>query len=172
MPLNESPAEQSAVWYQPSDTPSVPFSPQGGQNHITSWLCRPASETRQGWPQPHSTLAQYWLCIVTYCLRHHDGIEIDTLIEVIVVSPLTWEAHHSPRAWPSSCGELPRSLVTPQWPQSWYNSYSQFLPFRYFPISIIVKTNVSYWISRLYLAGVAAAQLQWHLSNTNVIQVI
>ena len=31
--------------------------------------------------------------------------------------------------------------------------------------SVIVKTNVSYWISRLYLAGVAAAQLRWHLSN-------
>ena len=35
--------------------------------------------------------------------------------------------------------------------------------------SVIVKTDVSYWISRLYLAGVAAAQLRWHLSNTNVI---
>ena len=46
MSLNESPAEQNAAWYQPSDTPLVPFSPQGGQNHITSWLCRPASETR------------------------------------------------------------------------------------------------------------------------------
>ena len=36
----------------------------------------------------------------------------------------------------------------------------------------IVKTNVSYWISRLYLAGVAAAQLRWHLSNMNVIRKI
>ena len=36
----------------------------------------------------------------------------------------------------------------------------------------IVKTNVSYWISRLYLAGVAAAQLRWHLSNVNVIRRI
>ena len=38
--------------------------------------------------------------------------------------------------------------------------------------SVIVKTNASYWISRLYLAGVAAAQLRWHLSNINVIQGI
>ena len=38
--------------------------------------------------------------------------------------------------------------------------------------SVSVKTNVSYWISRLYLAGVAAAQLRWHLSNMNVIQGI
>ena len=38
--------------------------------------------------------------------------------------------------------------------------------------SVIVKTNVSYWISRSYLAGVAAAQLQRHLSNMNVIQVL
>ena len=36
----------------------------------------------------------------------------------------------------------------------------------------IVKTNVSYWISPLYLAGVAAAQLRWHLSNMNVIRKI
>ena len=42
----------------------------------------------------------------------------------------------------------------------------------FFPYSVIVKTNVSYWISRLYLAGVAAAQLRWHLSNMNVIQGI
>ena len=42
------------------------------------------------------------------------GIGIDTKIEVIVVSPTTWEAHHSPRAKPEGCGELPRSLVTPQ----------------------------------------------------------
>ena len=48
------------------------------------------------------------------------NIGIDTKIEVIVVSPTTWEAHHSPRAKPESCGELPRSLVTPQWPKSRY----------------------------------------------------
>ena len=36
----------------------------------------------------------------------------------------------------------------------------------------IVKTNVSYWISGLYLAGVTAAQLRWHLSNMNVIRKI
>ena len=38
--------------------------------------------------------------------------------------------------------------------------------------SIIVKTNASYWISHLYLAGVTAAKLWWHLSNMNVIQGI
>ena len=41
-------------------------------------------------------------------------IGIDTKIEVIVASPTTWEAHHSPRAKPEGCGELPRSLVTQQ----------------------------------------------------------
>ena len=45
-------------------------------------------------------------------------IGIDTKIEVIVASPTTWEAHHSPRAKPEGCGELPRSLVTQQWPKS------------------------------------------------------
>ena len=34
------------------------------------------------------------------------------------------------------------------------------------------KTYVDYWISSLYSAGVAAAQLRWHLSNINVIQII
>ena len=34
----------------------------------------------------------------------------------------------------------------------------------------IVKAHIVYWISRLYLAGVAAAQLRWHLPNMNVIQ--
>ena len=47
-------------------------------------------------------------------------IGIDTKIEVIVASPTTWEAHHSPRAKPEDCGELPRSLVTQQWPKSRY----------------------------------------------------
>ena len=57
---------------------------------------------------------------IKYALRYHDRIEIDTSILVIVVSPTTWEAHHSPRASPSGCGDLPRSLVPPHWPQSWY----------------------------------------------------
>ena len=53
-------------------------------------------------------LMRYIGCIV---------IGIDTKIEVIVASPTTWEAHHSPRAKPEGCGELPRSLVTQQWPK-------------------------------------------------------
>ena len=36
----------------------------------------------------------------------------------------------------------------------------------------IVNTRASYWISCLYLTGVAAAQLRWHVSNINVIQEI
>ena len=47
-------------------------------------------------------------------------IGINTKIEVIVVSPTTWEAHHSPRAKLEGCEELPRSLVTPQWPKLRY----------------------------------------------------
>ena len=31
---------------------------------------------------------------IQYALRHHDRIEIDTSISVIVVSPTTWEAHN------------------------------------------------------------------------------
>ena len=36
----------------------------------------------------------------------------------------------------------------------------------------IVRTHVRYWILRLYLTGIAAAQLRWYLSNMNVIQRI
>ena len=36
----------------------------------------------------------------------------------------------------------------------------------------IVKTHVRYWISHLYLTGVATAELWLHLSNMNVIQRI
>ena len=36
----------------------------------------------------------------------------------------------------------------------------------------VVRTHVSYWISRLHLTGVAAAQLRGHLSNIHVIQSI
>ena len=37
-----------------------------------------------------------------------------------VVSLTTWEAHHSPRAKPEGCGELPRSLMRQQWPKLRY----------------------------------------------------
>ena len=47
-------------------------------------------------------------------------IGIDTNIEVVVVSLTTWEAHHSPRAKPEGCGELPRSLMGQQWPKLRY----------------------------------------------------
>ena len=36
----------------------------------------------------------------------------------------------------------------------------------------IVKTHISCWISHLCLTGVTTAELQWHLSNTNVIHII
>ena len=47
------------------------------------------------------------------------------------------------------------------------SSYPLF--FKYFSI---VKTHISYLISRLCLTGVTAGQLRGHLSNTNVIQMI
>ena len=57
-------------------------------------------------------------------------------------------------------------------PQGW-GLLSQFPPFRYFlSFFSVVRTHVSYWISRLYLTGVAAAQLRGHLSNIHVIQRI
>ena len=35
------------------------------------------------------------ICKDLVALRHHDRIEIDTSISVIVVSATTWEAHHN-----------------------------------------------------------------------------
>ena len=48
------------------------------------------------------------------------NIGIDINIDVIVVSLTTWEAHHSPRAKPEGCGELPRSFMRQQWPKLMY----------------------------------------------------
>ena len=53
-------------------------------------------------------------------LSHGMVIGIDTDIEVIVVALTTWEAHHSPRAKPKGCGELPRSLMRQKWPKLRY----------------------------------------------------
>ena len=53
-------------------------------------------------------------------IRKGYSIGTDTNIEVIVVSLTTWEAHHSPRAKPKGCGELPRSLMRQQWPKLRY----------------------------------------------------
>ena len=50
------------------------------------------------------------------------AIEIDTKI-VIMVSPTTWEGHHSPRAKPDARGKLPRSSV---WPHSDRNRSTNF----------------------------------------------
>ena len=50
---------------------------------------------------------------------------------------------------------------------------SQFSPSRYFPnFSTFFKTHVRYWIARLYLTGIATAQLRWYLSNMKVIKRI
>ena len=41
-----------------------------------------------------------------------------------------------------------------------------------FEFFAIVKAPVSCQILHLYLTGVAAAELQWRMSNINVIQII
>ena len=45
---------------------------------------------------------------------HHNRIEIDTPITVIVCSLTICEAHRSPREKPSGCGELHGSLMSSQ----------------------------------------------------------
>ena len=88
----------------------APFAPNGTANqiagnpgttvvnigHLTTWPENPGYRT-QAWDKG-----------------------IDTNIEVIVVSLTTCEAHHSPRAKPEACRELPRSLMRQQWPKLRY----------------------------------------------------
>ena len=70
--------------------------------------------------------------------------------------------YHRPIPMDRSSTNRPRVGVTkPIFPVPLFSTFS-----------VIVKTNASYWISRLYLIGVAAAQLRWHLSNMNMIQGI
>ena len=40
----------------------------------------------------------------------------------------------------------------------------------FFEFFSIIKTRVSYWISLLYLTGVAAVELLWHRPNMNMIK--
>ena len=68
-------------------------------------------------------------------------------------------------------------LMTSSWhgrnSMTWGGGYkANFLRSVVFYFFSIITTQVIYWISRLYLTGVAAAQLRWHLSNINVIQII
>ena len=69
-------------------------------------------------------LNQSYRCLVAAKNTEMLVLGIDTKIEVIVVSPTTWEAHHSPRTKRKGYGELPRSLVTPQWPKLRYQFLS------------------------------------------------
>ena len=94
-------------------------------------------------PLKHKAL--YALCCPIVYIG--EDIGIDTKIEVIVVSPTTWEAHHSPTAKPECCGELPRSLVTPQWPKSryhflFYHDASKQIEFMQFPVCISRKVLI------------------------------
>ena len=69
-------------------------------------------------------------------------------------------------------------MIPVRWSLHWnrtlgWGLLSQFLPLRCFSeFFSIVKIHVSYWISHLYLTGVTAAELRWHLPNINVIQII
>ena len=90
---------------------------------------------------------------------HHDRIEIDTSISVTVVSLTTWEAHHSPRASPSGCGELPRSLMRQQWPQYWYQFlyYTTWTHFYYHIRAFYIKQYL-----RTYTVAIVITQPYMH----------
>ena len=47
-------------------------------------------------------------------------IGIDINIEIMTVSLAIWEAQHSQRAKYQDCGEIPMSLMRPQWPKLRY----------------------------------------------------
>ena len=63
----------------------------------------------------------YWM-IGWGLSKHISNLGIDSNAEVIVVSLARWGAHHGLSANPEVCGELPRSLIWPQWPQLRYQS--------------------------------------------------
>ena len=92
------------------------------------------------------------------------GDEIDTKIEVIVVSPTTWEAHHNSRAKPEGCGEFPRSLVTPQWSKSrhqflFFHDVSKHIKSMQIWVSIIRKSFIKLLWEAWPLTIVTAASL-------------
>ena len=66
------------------------------------------------------------------------------------------------------CGTGLIDLDHPGWRMGVTKAIS-FVPL-FFPIFVIIEALVCYWISRLYLTGVATAQLRWHQSNIKVIQ--
>ena len=97
---------------------SLKFVPKGLINNIPALVlimawCRPGDKLLS---EPIMVRSLTHICVT----RLQWVIGIDTNIEVIVVSLTTWEAHHSPRAKPEGCGELPRSLMRQQWPKLRY----------------------------------------------------
>ena len=53
-------------------------------------------------------------------LCYNCKIEIDTSMLVIVALGMTYAFDHS-RVKIEGCGEIQKSLVSTQWPQSWYS---------------------------------------------------
>ena len=87
-------------------------------------------------------------------------IGIDTNIVVIVVSLTTWEAHHSPRAKPEGCDELPRSLMRQQWPKFRY----QFLFYHDETKLLMNKQILSIWMLKFVpKLSLVAAWLHVHI---------
>ena len=74
-----------------------------------------------------------------------------------------WRHHDFSSTDPFCCATSPPGVGVPKSISS-VPLFSQFFSG--------VRTHVSYWISRLYLTGVAVAQLRGHLSNIHVIQRI
>ena len=81
---------------------------------------------------------------IEYCVMI---IGIDTNIDVIVVSLTTLEAHHSPRAKPEGCGELPMSLMRQQWPKMRY----QFLLYHEETKLMMNKSQNCPWLQHDYM---------------------
>ena len=116
-----------------TNDPSIPFLRADGSCHNGTVLCKYMykyileslnkcrKDCENGCAPYRVWFHSIWHNIV-YVLENGSSVAIgiDTSISVIMVSPTTWEAHHSPRAKPEGCGELPRSLVTPQWLKSRY----------------------------------------------------
>ena len=102
---------------------------------------------QQKWSKNFKTVESPEQVIWKYNIRNTGLIiGIDTNIEVLVVSLTTWEAHHSPRARPEGCGELPRSLMRQKWPKLRY----QFLFYHDDTKLMMNKQILSIWMLKFF----------------------
>ena len=121
-------------------------------------------------PWPACTFWIIYCCSdVFYCLDPKQIYLILTNYAIQCVVSLTVEWHNHVLRATIYC--LSIQSISVSMDQGW-RLLSQFLPSVIFRIFSLVKTHVVYWIWRLDLTGIAAAQLRWYPSEIYVIKRI